>query len=160
METLKKAAPKEKKKIAPKRDPVNHVREHEQIDKLFDLMDIDHDQNVTKFEFLEFLKEHKPTHGPFQSMAKLQTVFGFTNHSFINREDFHDVFELGRAQKLNIEDFISGKEAIKPFNADAAGATEDIYDMAGGGVVSIGEQDSIYDMAGGGVATSEFEHAV
>jgi hypothetical protein len=75
------------------------------IDRLFDLMDVNHDNSVTKFEFLDFLKENKPLYGPFSTVSKLQTTFGLNDKTAITREDFHMVFSKCQKEGLTIDLF-------------------------------------------------------
>jgi hypothetical protein len=90
---------------------------------LFDLMDTNNNDFVSKMEFLEFIRENKPKHGPFSSTAKLQTVFGLTKASQVNREDFQRVFatyevvgleasmfdvSLGDEEDEGVEEFAGG----------------------------------------------------
>lgn len=60
---------------------------------------------VTKIEFLEFLRVNKPTRGPFCSLAALQTAFGLTKRSSIARKDFHAVFVSEEVHGLTIDLF-------------------------------------------------------
>eukprot|EP00729_Bicosta_minor_P025709 gene25709-27135_t len=75
------------------------------IDALYDLMDADGDGEVTKTEFVEFLRINKPKHGPFKSLPALQEAFGLTKKTFISRADFHSVFTSNEAVGLTIELF-------------------------------------------------------
>ena len=66
-----------------------------------------------------------------------------------------DLFSVGHGAALGVVTATGSHGGAAAFNADESG--EDIYDMAGGAVVSIGNQEDIYDMAGGGVATGGFD---
>jgi hypothetical protein len=76
----------------PMRQPSRGVPEDPFVDALFNLMDTNNNDFVSKMEFLEFIRVNKPKHGPFASTAKLQTVFGLLKANNINREDFQRVF--------------------------------------------------------------------
>lgn len=70
------------------------------INDLYDSIDSDHGHQVSKIEFMEFLRQHKPAHGPFSSVAKLQTIFGLNKKAYITREAFHEAFENQKASAL------------------------------------------------------------
>jgi hypothetical protein len=48
---------------------------------------------VSKIEFLEYLREHKPKDEPYNSVAKLQTMFGFNSNTSIKKDKFVAAFE-------------------------------------------------------------------
>ena len=74
------------------------------VDQLFDAMDLNADELVSKFEFLEFLRMHKPKDGSFNSVARLTETFNFHKQAEINRIDFQQVFDKLKSQ-LKATDF-------------------------------------------------------
>ena len=70
---------------------------------LFDMMDADAGGTVSKFEFIEFLREHKPKAGRWGNVAKLQEGFGLMNKSEIDMDAFQAGFK--KCVGLKITDF-------------------------------------------------------
>ena len=68
---------------------------------LFDLMDANKNTFVSKMEFLEFIRKHKPKHGTYSSTAKLQSVFGLEKKHEVTRADFHHTFETHKGAGLD-----------------------------------------------------------
>ena len=58
------------------------------VDQLFAAMDKDKDGELTKFEYLEFMREHKPKHGPYASIAKRQAALRLDHAHFITKGAF------------------------------------------------------------------------
>ena len=71
------------------------------LDELFAAMDTNDDKAVSKHELVEFLREHKPKHGPWTSLAKLQTHFGVANLVSIDRAAFGEAFKRAHAIGLD-----------------------------------------------------------
>ena len=70
---------------------------------LFEMMDANKGGTVSKFEFVEFLREHKPTSGRWCNVAKLQEGFGMQNKTEITMDDFQAGFK--KCVDLKITDF-------------------------------------------------------
>ena len=70
------------------------------VDELYHAMDADGDGTVTKVEFVEFVRAHKPKHGPFSKTAALQTIFGFDKMHEISRATFDKTFTANMAKGL------------------------------------------------------------
>jgi len=70
---------------------------------LFEMMDADKGGTVSKFEFIEFLREHKPKEGRWNNVARLQESFGLNNKSEIGMDDFQAGFK--KCIGLKITDF-------------------------------------------------------
>lgn len=81
------------------------------VEQLFNAMDalglgLKHlDGHVSKIEFIEFLKDHKPKHGPWSSVAKLQSAFGLIKHPSIDLAAFKAAFAKAEAEGLKPESF-------------------------------------------------------
>lgn len=63
------------------------------ISQLFAEMDIDGSNKVPKHRYLEFLREHKPKHGPWKSVAKLQRRLGLDKRHHIDLATFKAAVE-------------------------------------------------------------------
>lgn len=78
----------------------------EEVSALFDAMDSDSDGIVTKYELIEFLREHKAPHSTQYprgiTVAVVVNALGFDTLHEINRDAFADVF---RARKLETSHF-------------------------------------------------------
>ena len=70
------------------------------VDELYHAMDADGDGMVTKVEFVEFIRAHKPKHGAFSKTAALQTIFGFDKMHEISRATFDKTFTANMAKGL------------------------------------------------------------
>ena len=70
------------------------------VDELYHAMDTDGDGTVSKVEFVEFVRAHKPKHGPFSKTAALQSIFGFDKMHEISRADFDTTFSRNMAKGL------------------------------------------------------------
>jgi len=70
---------------------------------LFEMMDADKGGTVSKFEFIEFLREHKPKGGRWGNVAKLQEGFGLHNKTEIDMDAFQTGFK--KCIGLKITDF-------------------------------------------------------
>ena len=70
---------------------------------LFEMMDADKGGTVSKFEFIEFLREHKPKSGRWSNVANLQEGFGLHNKTEINMDAFQAGFK--KCVGLKITDF-------------------------------------------------------
>jgi hypothetical protein len=75
------------------------------VKELFAAMDVNGDDSVTKVEFLEFIREHKPRDAPWNSVAKLLTNFELDHHTSINRWAFAQAFEKAKSKGLDPEAF-------------------------------------------------------
>lgn len=84
------------------------------VKQLFTAMDTDSDGMVSKMEFVEFIRENKPKYGPWSTVAKLMTGFGFASHGKgalyeISPEGFQTAFDrlasAPKGQQLSPEDF-------------------------------------------------------
>ena len=71
--------------------------------KLFDAMDSNGNGELTKFEFIEFMREHKPKHGMWSSVAKLQKELGLDRNPFINREQFREGYVRTWARRSSLK---------------------------------------------------------
>jgi len=88
----------------PKPSEVFAMKTNIRVDQLFDAMDLNSDEQVSKIEFIEFLRSNKPKDGSFNSVARLTEAFNFHRRDVINRDDFHDVFQKLK-KELKAEDF-------------------------------------------------------
>jgi Ca2+-binding EF-hand superfamily protein len=79
------------------------------VRQLFAAMDTNNDGMVSKMEFVEFIRQHKPRYGAFSTVSKLQSSFGFNDLYEISPEDFQIAFsklaEGSKGQQLNPDDF-------------------------------------------------------
>ena len=75
------------------------------VAELFKAMDVNSDGTVTKIEFLEFLREHKPKHGPWASIAKLQASFGLDTKTSVDLASFKSAFAAAKSKGLEPETF-------------------------------------------------------
>jgi len=80
------------------------------IAMLFKMMDADGNDKVSKFEFIEFLRDHKPQKGRWGIVAHLQEGFGLTNKSEIDMLDFEYGFKKCAREGLRIMDFVGIQE--------------------------------------------------
>ena len=74
-------------------------------DQLFDKMDTDGNGELTKFEFIEFMRANKPTGGMWSSVAKLQGELGLGSEHFITREKFVAAINRAASKGLVVTDF-------------------------------------------------------
>ena len=74
------------------------------VEKLFRMMDTDKGGTVSKTEFLEFLREHKPKSGRWKSTTTLQEGFGLQKKDAINLDAFR--VGLQRCRGLKPTDFV------------------------------------------------------
>lgn len=88
----------------PKPSEAFAMKTNIRVDQLFDAMDLNSDEQVSKIEFIEFLRSNKPKDGSFNSVARLTEAFNFHRRDVINRDDFHDVFQKLK-KELKAEDF-------------------------------------------------------
>eukprot|EP00035_Acanthoeca_spectabilis_P020823 m.434769 g.434769 ORF g.434769 m.434769 type:complete len:526 (+) comp17764_c0_seq1:1329-2906(+) len=90
------------------------------INALFDAMDVDGDNSLTKFELLEFLRECKPRD---MSVSKVQGILGLDKLHEIDRKSFTAPFVDG---KLDVDAFdisaLSRARASKKAEEEAAAA--------------------------------------
>jgi hypothetical protein len=68
-------------------------------------MDTNKNTFVSKTEFLEFIRTHKPKHGPYASTAKLQSVFGLEKAHEVTRADFYRTFQAHKDAGLDVSLF-------------------------------------------------------
>ena len=78
-------------------------------------MDTNKNTFVSKMEFVEFLRTHKPKDGTYSSIAKLQSIFGLERSHEVKRADFYRVFETNPG--LEVSMFETGT----PIRAAASG---------------------------------------
>jgi hypothetical protein len=69
------------------------------VTTLFAAMNVSNNGKVSKFEYIEFVREHKPrgygiTGGTAVSVVELQSFFGFQNHHEISHDAFQKVFAV------------------------------------------------------------------
>jgi hypothetical protein len=69
------------------------------VSTIFAAMDVNNDGSVSKFEYMEFVREHKPkgfgtpeVAGTYTSLPELQSFFGFQNYHEITHAEFQRVF--------------------------------------------------------------------
>ena len=74
------------------------------VEKLFRMMDADKDEAVSKTEFLEFIRKHKPKSGHWNSTTKLEEGFGLRKKHAINLAAFRAGFQ--RCSGLKPTDFV------------------------------------------------------
>lgn len=89
----------------PARQPSRGVPQDPKVDVLFDRMDTNNNGKVSKIEFLEFIRAHKPPTGRYSSTAKLQTMFGLERAHEVNRNDFQRVFATYQEDGLQVSLF-------------------------------------------------------
>lgn len=70
------------------------------VDELYHAMDTDGDGVVSKVEFVEFCRAHKPKHGPFSKVSALCTAFGFDKEHEISRQAFDTTFTANMSKGL------------------------------------------------------------
>eukprot|EP00729_Bicosta_minor_P006580 gene6580-5765_t len=95
------------------------------VGKLYDAMDADGDGEVTQIEFAEFLRVHKPSSGPFSTVAALQGTFGLNEAPAISRGAFLAVFAREKENGLDANLFLTSvpNAAAKAILANAYGAS-------------------------------------